>query len=222
MIGIIDSGIGGRGIEKEITKLLPGVKISYLADRKNFPYGTKTPALLHRILEKNVQAMIKKGAQIIVLACNSGSVTSLEYLRRKFSIPIIGVVPAIKTAAILTRTKNIAIFSTPITAKSSIENDLIKRYCQGIRIYKIPFQNLAGLIETGQTTKSTYEVDFRWQRYQNLNIDVIVLGCTHYTLIRKEIQKIVGENVKLIDSNSAVAKQVKRVYGKLLKSVLYP
>lgn len=222
MIGIIDSGLGGRGIEKEIKKLMlaspaggPDVETIYLADRKNFPYGEKTPTALHQILKNNIQAMIKKGAKVIVLACNSGTVTSLRYLRRKFSIPIVGVVPAIKPAAEATKTKNIAIFSTPITAKSSVEDDLIKQYCQGIKVYKIPFANLASLIEEGKTKMYTSEVYTVWQKYQNKNIDVIVLGCTHYTLIKDDIQKIVGKNVKLVDSNSAVAKQVKKIYDKI-------
>lgn len=217
MIGIIDSGIGGKGIEKEIKKLLPGVKIIYLADSKNFPYGTKTVSELHKILSNNINHLIKKGAKTIVLACNSATVSSVKYLRGKFDIPIIGVVPAIKTAALNTKTKNIAIFSTPITAKSKAEDDLIKRYCEDIKVYKVPFKNLANLIEKGGTVTPAFEVGVVWQTYKDKNIDVIVLGCTHYTLIRDEIQKIVGDGIQLVDSNIAVARQVKKVYDKYIK-----
>lgn len=212
MIGIIDSGIGGKGIEKEIKKLLPKVKTAYLADTKNFPYGTKKVRKLNKILADNIENLIKKGAKIIVLACNSATVSSIRYLRKKFDIPIIGVEPAIKTATEMTKTKKIAIFSTPITSKSEATNKLIKKYCQDIVVYKIPFVNLAGLIETGQTSSSTYEVEDVWLGYKNNNIDVIVLGCTHYTLIKDKIQKIIGAKVKLVDSNLAVARQVKKVY----------
>lgn len=222
MIGIIDSGRGGKGIEKEIRKLMlasptggPDAKLIYFADQKNFPYGTKKVADLHRILEKNIKLLIKKDAKIIILACNSATVSSVKYLRRKFDIPIVGVVPAIKTAAQMSKTKKIAIFSTPITSKSSSQKDLIKKYCKDITVYKIPFTNLAGLIEEGNTGSATYEVAERWQKYQNKNIDTIVLGCTHYTLIRSEIQKIVGSKIKIIDSNLAVAKQVKKIYDEL-------
>lgn len=214
MIGIIDSGIGGKGIEKEIKKLLPNVKIEYFADNKNFPYGTKKVSVLHKILENNISSMLGKGAKIIVLACNSATVSSVNYLRKKFDVPIIGVVPAIKPAAEATKTKNIAIFATPITSKSNAQNELIKKYCGDCKIYKIPFKNLAGLIERGETKRSTYEVGRTWSKYQNKNIDVIVLGCTHYTLIRDEIQKIVGKNIKIIDSNKAVARQVEKIYRK--------
>lgn len=213
MIGIIDSGIGGKGIEKEIKKLLPLVKIIYLADRKNFPYGSKKVSILNQILEKNIEFLIKKGAKIIVLACNSATVTSIRYLRKKFDLPIIGVEPAIKTAAKVTKTKNIAVFATPITSKSEVTNRLIKKYCHDIKVYKIPFFDLASQIERGETVTPTSDVGVVWRKYQDKNIDTIVLGCTHYTLIRKELQKIVGKNVKIVDSNLAVARQAEKVYN---------
>lgn len=219
MIGIIDSGIGGKGIEKEIQKLLPAspaggpkVKIIYLADTKNFSYGTKKISILHKILEKNINFLIKKGAKIIVLACNSATVSSVKYLRKKFQIPIIGVEPAIKPAAEISKTKKIAIFATPITSKSQATDDLISKYCKYIKVYKIPFKNLASQIERGETKKYTPGLALVWSKYKNKNIDTIVLGCTHYTLIRPQIQKIVGPNIKIIDSNQAVARQVKKVY----------
>lgn len=215
MIGIIDSGIGGKGIEKEIRKLIPGVKILYFADTKNFPYGTKKVSLLHKILSDNISYLIKKGAKVIVLACNSATVSSVEYLRTKFNVSIIGTEPAIKPASEMTKTKNIAIFSTPITAET--QDYLIDRYCKDIKVYKIPFDNLAGYIERGETKYSTSNVAYVWSKYQNKNIDTIVLGCTHYTLMRDEIQRIVGKDIKLIDSNAAVARQVKKVYDNIRK-----
>lgn len=215
MIGVIDSGIGGKGIEREIKKLLPHVKIEYLADSKNFPYGTKPVKVLHKILLDNIETMRNKGAKLIVLACNSATVSSVEYLRRKVSIPIVGVVPAIKPASELTKTKKIAIFATPITSKSKAQEELINKYCADCKIYKIPFNDLAGLIEKGQTQNATSRVYAWWSKYQNKNIDVIVLGCTHYTLIKDKIQKIVGPNIKLVDSNLAVARQAKKIYDNL-------
>ncbi len=215
MIGIIDSGIGGKGIEKEIRKLLLDVKIYYFADTKNFPYGTKKISVLHRILEKNINLMLQKDAKVIVLACNSATVSSVNFLRKKFNVPIVGVVPAIKPAAEMTKTKKIAIFATPITSMSKVQDELIKRYCQDCEIYKISFKDLAELIEKGKTKMYTYEVDAVWQKYADKNIDVIVLGCTHYTLIKKDIGKIVGRKIKIIDSNKAVAKQVKRIYDEI-------
>lgn len=215
MIGIMDSGIGGKGIEAEIKKILPNVEIRYLADTKNFPYGTKPKKVLHKILLNNIETMKKEGARLVVLACNSATVSSVNFLRRTVSIPIVGVVPAIKPASELTRTKKIAIFATPITSKSKTQDRLIKKYCADCQVYKIPFRNLARMIEEGKTAALTSEVRAKWSKYKNRNIDTIVLGCTHYTLVRDEIQKIVGANIKLIDSNAAVARQVKRIYQSL-------
>lgn len=215
-IGIIDSGIGGKGIEAEVKKILPGVEIHYLADVKNFPYGTKPVKVLREILSKNIESMMEKKAKIIVLACNSATVTSVKYLRKKFSnIRIVGVVPAIKPAAEHTKTKKIAIFATPITSKSAYQNKLINDYCQNIKVYKIPFNSLAHEIETGNLETAKKDIEKTWQKYQAKNIDTVVLGCTHYTLIKPEIQKIVGKSVKLVDSNLAVAKQVQKVYNKV-------
>ena len=215
LIGIIDSGIGGKGIEAEVKKLLPDVKIEYLADTKNFPYGAKPVKVLHKILSGNIQSMIENGAKIIVLACNSATVSSVKYLRNKFDLPIIGVVPAIKPAAEATKTKKIAIFATPITSKSAYQQKLIDQYCQGMTVYKIPFKDLAQEIETQNMPAAKKDIENIWQKYKDKNIDTIVLGCTHYTLIKPDIQKIIGGNIKLIDSNLAVAKQVQKVYNGL-------
>jgi glutamate racemase len=215
MIGIIDSGIGGRGIAAELKKLLPDVPIEYLGDRANFPYGSKPKQELNRILEHNIRMLLDKGAQLIVLACNSGSVTSLAYLRSIFSVPIVGVVPAIKPAAEHTKTKKIAIFATPITSTSAVYEDLIRQFCTGIEVFRIPFPNLATLIEYDRIAEAEQDIANIWQQYKDCGIDEVVLGCTHYTLIRDNIQRIVGQGVEVIDSNLAVAKQAKRVYEKL-------
>jgi len=217
-IGIIDSGIGGKGIEAEIKKVLPGLKIAYLADTKNFPYGTKPVKLLREILSANIALMIKRGVAIVVLACNSATVSSVEYLRKKFpQMYIIGVVPAIKPAAELTKTKKIAIFATPITSKSAYSQKLIDKYCCHCKVYKIPFAKLAGGIEANDMAAAKRDLQQAWAKYADKNIDTIVLGCTHYTLIKPQIQKIVGPTVKLVDSNLAVAKQVKKVYNSIKK-----
>mgnify|MGYP005845530259 CR=1 FL=1 len=215
MIGIIDSGIGGKGIKKEIKKIIPGEKIFYIADRKNFPYGTKKTQVLNKIIAFNINKLIRRRAKIIVLACNSGSVTSLKYLRKRFSLPIVGVVPAIKTAAKISKTKKIAIFATPITTRSGTQAELIRKYCQGYQVYKISMEDLASQIEFNQLKKAEENIRKKWQLYRNKRIDVIVLGCTHYTLVKSLIRKIVGKKIRIVDSNVAVARQVKRLYDKV-------
>jgi len=215
MIAIIDSGIGGKGIEQEIRKLLPKVRIIYFADKKNFPYGLKKPTYLRKILKEHVQTFIDKGAKIVVIACNSGSVSALKNLQAEFKTPIVGVVPIIKEASKMTKTKEIAVLATPVTVKSKVLNDLIKECCRGVKVYKIPCQKLARYIEDRDTEKIKKEVSELWGKYRNKNIDTVVLGCTHYTLDKKEIQGVIGSKVKIIDSNKEVAQKVKKIYDGL-------
>jgi len=217
IIGVLDSGIGGKGIEAEIKKLLPAVKTIYFNDHENFPYGSKSVDNLHKILANNVQELIGQGVEAIVLACNSATVSSIDYLREKFDLPFIGAVPVLKPAAQLTKTKHIALFATPITCASGWVDDLIKNFCQGVEVEKVAFENLAFEIENGEIEKAKKDVESVWQKYKNSSIDTIVLGCTHYPLIRNEIQAIVGPNIKLLDSEHAVALQVEKLYNNSIK-----
>lgn len=216
MIGILDSGLGGTGIAEEVRRLLPEVEVYYLQDTAHFPYGDRPPEEVVRIIDENCGLLVSKGAKLIVLACNSASVVSLAHLRQKYQIPFVGVVPAVKPAAALTKTGKIAVFGTSLTSRSAALEELIARFCQGLTVYRIALPGLAEAIEQGARDRARAIVANTWREYANLGIDVVVLGCTHYPLIRDDIQQIVGQGVAVIDSNQAVAKQVKRVWEKLM------
>jgi glutamate racemase len=215
MIGILDSGIGGKGIEQEVRALLPGVPIRYLQDIAHFPYGDKPPEEVVRIIDQNCGQLVAEGAKLIVLACNSASVVSLAHLRRKYAIPFVGVVPAVKPAASLTKSKQIAVFGTALTSRSPALQELIGRFCDGVTVHIVALPGLAETVEVEDRAGAREIVSRTWRQYQHFGIDVVVLGCTHYTLIREEIQGIVGAGVQVIDSNRAVAQQVKRVWERL-------
>jgi len=217
MIAILDSGIGGRTIEIAVRALLPGVHLRYFRDSANFPYGDKSPAEVVRIIDENCGKLVAEGARLIVLACNSASVVSLAHLRRKYSIPFVGVVPAVKPAAALTRSRQIAVFGTELTSRSAALQDLIDRFCQGITVHKIALPGLAEAVEAGDTPRVSEIVRRTWAAYERFGIDVVVLGCTHYTQARSEIRHVLGPGVQLIDSDAAVARQVKRVWEALLR-----
>lgn len=217
MIGILDSGIGGTLIEREVRRLLPDVEVYYLKDTEHFPYGSRSPDEVTRIIDDKSRTLVAKGARLIVLACNSASVVSLDYLRGKHQVPFVGVVPAVKPAAQLTRTKEIAVFGTELTTRSKALQDLIDRFCHGIVVQKVAFADLAEAIERGDVGMAQRIVETTWRQYQHRSIDVVVLGCTHYTLIRDGIQRIVGPGVQVIDSNLAVAKQTARVWERLVR-----
>ena len=207
-VGIFDSGIGGLTTYKEIKKLLPNENYIYYADTKNNPYGSKTQDELKQITKNIVNKLITKGAKIIVIACNTATTNCIEYLRKEFPNTIfIGTEPAIKVACD-NNFKNILVLATPTTINSERTNELVitnkKEY---ENFYLVPCNGLANAIEINDQEKIDKLLNEILTPYQNKNIDAIVLGCTHYPLIKNKIQNYF-KNAKLIDGNKGVAKRV--------------
>jgi glutamate racemase len=217
MIGVMDSGIGGTLIAEEVRKLLPGVEVCYFRDSDHFPYGDRPAEEVVRIIDENSGLLVERGAKVIVLACNSASVVSLAYLRSKYQVPFVGVVPAVKPAAGMTKTKQIAVFGTALTSASAALAELIEKFCQGVTVHRVALEHLAEAIECGDLGRARAIVAEKWREYRDLGIDVVVLGCTHYPLIRREIEEIVGPEARVIDSNEAVARQVTSVWDRLVE-----
>lgn len=201
MIGVFDSGIGGLGIFKEIKKLLPKESVFYYADTKNFPYGNKTKKQITQFVRKAIKFLAKR-VNIIVLACNTASLTDLKYFRCLTTRPIIATLPAIKPACKLK--DKVAVMATPFTIKSKSLDYLSQQFCRR-KIRKIACPGLAEAIEARNTKK----INELTRKYVPKDVEVIVLGCTHYTLIKNKIKKLTKAQV--IDSNKAVARQVKKV-----------
>lgn len=212
MIGIYDSGIGGLGIFNAIKAILPQESIHYFGDTKYFPFGTKTGPEVQQFTLAGLQ-YLAKDCSIIVIACNTASVNDLDFYRSKIAMPIIGVVPVIKTAAQLTQNNVIALMATPVTVKAPYTDTLIQQFAANKRVIKIGCTELADAIETGDfdTLETHGNASLQEYLHQIETADVVVLGCTHYTLIKGQIQRLVGPDVKVIDSNEAVARQVLRV-----------
>ncbi len=211
MIGIYDSGVGGLGIFKKIRSILPKESITYFADSAYFPFGDRTPEEVRKIALHGLQQLAKT-CDLIVIACNTASVSDIDYFRANIQVPLIAVVPVIKTAAHITDTKHIALLATTATANSAYTDELITQFAQGITVSKIGCPGLADAVEYGEFEKQSSMIE---AALKNLgNIDVIVLGCTHYTLIKGLIQNIAGPDVKVIDSNTAVARHALRILRK--------
>lgn len=209
MIGIYDSGIGGLGIFNAIKQVLPQVGILYYGDTYYFPFGDRPNEEIRHITLAGLKKITDQ-CEIIVLACNTASVNDLDYYRSQIKVPIVGVVPVIKTAAQLTKNGVIALLATPVTTKSIYTDRLIHEFAPGKVVKKIACNTLASAIEYGTV------VDNDIHPYLNEidKADIVVLGCTHYTLIKGRIQHMVGPDVKVIDSNEAVARQTLRVMQK--------
>lgn len=210
MIGIFDSGLGGLGIFKKIKAMLPDEDIYYYGDTRNVPYGEKSPEELKDLITDGLKYLEKKGVNIIVIACNTASVLDTTYFRRQVKIPVVAVVPVIKTAAKQSKNKKIALLSTKATAISPYTDYLIEEFAPEAKVKKIACSGWVEAIEKGKITERRLNSCLKKVDQE----DVIVLGCTHYTLIKGDIQRLVGPNIILLDSNEAVARQVLRVMNK--------
>lgn len=212
-IGIFDSGIGGTSIWQEIVALLPNENTIYLADSKNAPYGEKTSKKIIEFSIKNTELLLNKGCKMIVVACNTATTNSIDYLRKNYNVPFIGIEPAIKPAAVNTKTKNVGILATKGTLSSSLFSKTSERFAKDVIITEQIGKGIVELIENGRLYSD--DMTLLLNKYLNPmlknNIDYLVLGCTHYPYLIPQIQKIVGENVVIIDSGLAVAKQTKYI-----------
>ncbi len=209
IIGIFDSGIGGTSIRKEIVSLLPKTKTIYLADTKNFPYGDKKSSELREIAFENTKQLIGKGANLIVVACNTATLHSIEYLRKSFpKVQFVGVEPAVKPASKISK-KGVIILSSPKTTKSHGLRSLIKKYGNKTRILNLASLELVDAIENHDTELNIKNILSEILPKSVLkNSDVLVLGCTHFPLKKKLIQEYVGKDIKVIDSGRGVANRV--------------
>jgi glutamate racemase len=209
-IGVFDSGIGGLSIWKEITSLLPNENTIYLADSKNAPYGQKNKQDIIDLSVKNTELLLEKGSKIIVVACNTATTNAISYLRKNYNVPFIGIEPAIKPAALQSKTKKIGILATKGTLNSELFASNVTRFNE-IEIVEQIGEGLVPLIEEGKINSD--ELYALLSNYLNnlleKNIDHLVLGCSHYPFLIPQIQKITGNKIKIIDSGEAVARQTK-------------
>lgn len=211
-IGLFDSGIGGTSIWKEIHNLLPNENTIYLADSKNAPYGQKSKEEIIALSIKNTEFLLNRNAKIIVVACNTATTNAIKELREQFDVPFIGIEPAIKPAANNSKTQTIGILATKGTLNSELFNKNVERFQETTIIEQVGF-NLVKLIENGEmySEEMTLLLKQYLQPMIDANIDYLVLGCSHYPFLIPQIKKILPENVKIIDSGEAVAKQTQKI-----------
>lgn len=223
-IGLFDSGIGGTTILDAIKKVLPNEDYKYIADSKNCPYGEKTDEELKTIVTANVEELKSWGAEIIVIACNTATTRCISYLREKYpELKFVGTEPAIKLAAD-TNAKNILVMATPGTIESErTKSLLLENQKPGQNIELLACPGLADTIEANYEQKNFEPItDYLRNLFSTITNtpDIIVLGCTHYSLVKEQIQSFY-KDATLIDGNDGVARQVKELvqekkYNKIL------
>lgn len=211
-IGLFDSGIGGTTICSEVTKLLPNENIMFLADQKNAPYGTKTREEIIALSLKNVEYLVSSGCKMIIVACNTATTNAIDTIRSTYTIPIIGIEPAIKPAALYTQTSKIGVLATKGTITSSFFSSKIKLYPNVKIIEQIGYE-LVTLIESGkiQSNEMITLLESYLTPMVNEGIDTLVLGCTHYPYLIPIIKTLVPDTIRIIDSGEAVAKHTKKI-----------
>uniref|UniRef100_UPI00404951ED glutamate racemase n=1 Tax=Gelidibacter sp. TaxID=2018083 RepID=UPI00404951ED len=215
-IGIFDSGVGGTSIFKEIHALLPNEHTIYLADSFNAPYGGKTKDEIIVLSIKNMELLLSKNCKLVVVACNTATTNSIKLLRENYSIPIIGIEPAIKPAALQTQTKAIGILATKGTLSSELFHKTTDLYSNGIQVIEQVGEGIVRLIENGQMKSDEMRNLLKGylQPMIDANIDYLVLGCTHYPYLMPMLLEMLPKHVKIIDSGEAVARQTKVILEK--------
>ncbi|QLE01616.1 glutamate racemase [Galbibacter sp. BG1] len=216
-IGIFDSGLGGTSIWKEIHSLLPKESTIYLADSKHAPYGERTQEEILQLSIKNTEYLIQRGCKIIVVACNTATTNAIDYLRENYDHPFIGIEPAIKPAALNSKTGVVGVLATRGTLTSSLFTKTSALYAKDRKVMEQFGDGLVPLIENGKINSA--EMKELLHKYVDpmvkADIDYLVLGCTHYPYLVPQLKKILPESVTIIDSGYAVAKQTKAVLEKL-------
>lgn len=207
-IGLFDSGIGGTSIWTAIHQLLPNESTIYLADSKNAPYGQKSKEEIIALSSKNVELLLEKNCKLIVVACNTATTNAIKELREKYDIPFIGIEPAIRPAALNSKTHIIGILATKGTLNSALFIQNLDKY-HNIKFIEQVGYGLVQLIEDGNihSPEMSNLLQTYLQPMIEANIDYLVLGCSHYPYLLPQIKKILPDFIQIIDSGEAVARQ---------------
>lgn len=210
-IGVFDSGIGGLTVLKALMQRLPGESTVYLGDTARVPYGTKSPEIVTRYSLANARLLTRHEIKLLVVACNTASSVSLPALQQQLSIPVLGVIePGARAAAEATRVGRIGVIGTPGTIGSGAYQAALHRWRPGAQILARACPLFVPLAEEGWVDGDIVEAVARkyLADFAPFGMDALVLGCTHYPLLKNAIAKVVGEGVRLVDSADATAEAV--------------
>ncbi len=215
-IVFFDSGVGGLPYLTHLRDLIPWGNYIYVADSKNFPYGEKDEKnLINLVIELVTKILFRFNPQLIVVACNTATVTTLDKIREITSVPIVGVVPAIKTASALTKNGKIGVLATKRTVLGNYLENLIKEFSSKDEVYLIGASRIVTFVEnefnfTSDLSKKEF-IEKSVYAFKELGIDTLVLGCTHFIHVEKEILEAFDNRVKIVDSREGVSNQIIRI-----------
>ena len=212
-IGILDSGLGGLSVLREIRALLPEEPLVYVGDSAWCPYGPRPVEEIRQRVFAITDFLLSKQARMVVVACNSATISAVEALRSAYPLPFTGMEPAIKPAAALTKTGVIGVLATEASRAGEKYHKLVDQHAAGLRVITRPAPEFVVLVERGNLDgpEARTAVEEHVCPLLEEGADVLVLGCTHYPFLRPLIEEIAGPEVAVIDTGKAVARQVQRL-----------
>lgn len=216
-IGVFDSGIGGLTVVKELMQILPNESIVYFGDTARVPYGTKSEKTIKEYSIQNTKFLLSKNVKIIVIACNTASAVALSEIQSMTELPVVGVIkPGAEAAVKNTKNKRVAVIGTTATIQSKAYEKEIKLIDPSIEVYGKACPLFVPIVEEGWSNHKIAQLaaEEYLSELKKKSIDTMVLGCTHYPLLKDTIQKVIGEDVILVDSGVETARVVKQILEK--------
>jgi glutamate racemase len=212
-IGVFDSGVGGLSVANAIRQAMPSVEVVLREDRRHVPYGNRSPQEILGFVVPIFQELVDENCQAIVVACNTVTTTLIDELRQRFSLPLVAIEPMVKPAAELSASKVIAVCATPTTLSSPRYAQLKAEYAQDLKVLEPDCSDWAFMIETQNPDRQ--KIEARINEVLTAGADVIVLACTHYHWIEKEIKELTAGRAEVLQPEPAVIEQLKRVLARL-------
>ncbi|TAM09522.1 MAG: glutamate racemase [Nevskiaceae bacterium] len=214
-IGVFDSGLGGLSVLRELHTALPHEDFLYVADTAYCPYGSKPREVVVARAERITTTLQARGVKLVTVACNTATVAAIDTLRQRHTVPFVGIEPAVKPAAQLTRSGVVGVLSTAVTAHGARVQSLIQRYAHGVQVLTQACPGLVEHVEAGDLDSPAVRHLVRQYTAPLLaaGADVLVLGCTHYPFLRALVAEEAGDGVQVIDTGAAVARRVADVLG---------
>lgn len=215
-VAFLDSGVGGLPYLDLVRRHAPGERFVYVADRAHFPYGEKSAsAVREAVVETMARLWRTDPPKTVVVACNTASVVALEALRRRFPVPFVGVVPAVKPAAERSAARRIGVWATEKTLEDGYLEDLVRRFAADCTVVRVPGREIVRFVETGILQASAEQRRARVaeaaRRFTEARVDQVVLGCTHFIHLAGELEAALGPGARVIDSREGVCRQLLRV-----------
>ncbi|CAN5598604.1 glutamate racemase [soil metagenome] len=213
-IGVFDSGIGGLTVARSLFEQLPNENIIYLGDTARVPYGTKSKETIILYSIECLKFLLKKKVKLVVVACNTSSAFALSFLQKITKVPVIGVIiPGAEASASVTVNRKVGVIGTPATIRSDAYKNQILKKDKKIKVYSRSCSLFVQLAEDGWTDNKIAQLaaEEYLNDFKDLGIDTLILGCTHYPILKNTIKKVLGKKITLVDSGEETAKKVKDI-----------